>query len=253
MSIVELSGVSKEYDGQEIFSNIHLTIESGEMVAITGESGKGKTTLLNIMGLITKKDKGELSIFGVKNPDIHSKTSMLLRREKIGYLFQNYGLVDDETVFWNLMLAVEYKRIEKKKKKEKVERLLQEFDLIYLKEKMVYQLSGGEQQRVAIVRLILQESELIFADEPTASLDAANEKNIMEYLKQLNIEGKTIVVVTHNKNILHYFTRVINLNDLLNQFPQPIDLSEPSHLICPKESNGHQVSLSIDCRTEQVD
>ncbi len=226
MSIIKLAGVSKKYDGNEIFSDIHLSIELGEMVAIIGESGKGKTTLLNIMGLITKKDEGDLTICGVKNPTIHSKSSMLLRREKIGYLFQNYGLVDDETVLWNLMLALEYKKDNKKTKKEKVNRLLQEFDLIYLKDKMVYQLSGGEQQRIAIVRLILQESELIFADEPTASLDADNEKKIMEYLKRLNAEGKTIVVVTHNKNILHYFHRIINLKDLLNRSIDDLDAKE---------------------------
>lgn len=223
MSIIELVGISKKYEGQEIFSDIHLSIESGEMVAITGESGKGKTTLLNIMGLITKRDEGDLSICGIKNPNIHSKSSMLLRREKIGYLFQNYGLVDDENVLWNLMLALEYKKMSTRSKKEKIDHLLREFDLTYLKDKMVYQLSGGEQQRVAIIRLILQESELIFADEPTASLDINNEKIIMEYLKQLNTRGKTIVVVTHNKNILHYFTRVINLNELLRQSDSYLD------------------------------
>lgn len=215
MSIIELNGVSKSYEGHKIFSNINLSIESGEMVAIMGESGKGKTTLLNIMGLITKKDEGELTICGIKNPNIHSKESMLLRREKIGYLFQNYGLVDDETVLWNLMLALEYKKSNKKKKIEKIDLLLNKFDLTYLKNKMVYQLSGGEQQRIAIIRLILQESELIFADEPTASLDSNNEKIIMEYLKQLNAKGKTIIVVTHNKGILNYFTKVINLNELV--------------------------------------
>ncbi|GLC89195.1 putative bacteriocin export ABC transporter [Lysinibacillus piscis] len=214
MAIVELTNVSKKYDGQEIFSNIHLTIEYGEMVAITGESGTGKTTLLNLMGLITKKDDGELIVCNVKNPHIHSKAAMLLRREKIGYLFQNYGLVDDETVLWNLMLALAYKKGNKKNKNEKIEQLLHEFNLTYLKNKMVYQLSGGEQQRIAIIRLILQESELIFADEPTASLDTNNEKVIMDYLQQLNIAGKTIVVVTHSKRILNYFTRVINLNEL---------------------------------------
>lgn len=217
MSIIELVGVSKKYEGQEIFSDINLSIESGEMVAITGESGMGKTTLLNIMGLITKKNEGELTICGIKNPNIHSKSSMLLRRNKIGYLFQNYGLVDDETVIWNLMLALGYKSIGKKVKKERIDHLLKEFDLTHIKDKMVYQLSGGEQQRIAIIRLILQESELIFADEPTASLDADNERKIMKYLKQLNAEGKTIVVVTHNKDILKYFNRVINLNDLLKK------------------------------------
>lgn len=138
----------------------------------------------------------------------------MFRREKIGYLFQNYGLVDDETVKWNLNLALEYKKLSKKEKIEKIDVLLNEFKLSHLKEKMVYQLSGGEQQRIALIRLILQESDLILADEPTASLDAENEKVILQYLEQLNKKGKTIVVVTHNQDILPYFSRVIRLHEL---------------------------------------
>lgn len=214
MAVLELINVTKQYGKEEILSNINVVIEEGEMVAITGESGKGKTTLLNIMGLITTKNKGDLFLYGQKNPSIHSKSAMMLRRERIGYLFQNYGLVDDETVNWNLNLALAYKKINKKTKIEKISTLLKEFGLYYLKDKIVYQLSGGEQQRIAMIRLILQESDLILADEPTASLDSENERIIWEYLKHLNNNGKTIVVVTHNKNILHYFSRVISLSNL---------------------------------------
>lgn len=214
MEIIKLVNVSKAYEKEEVLSNVNLTVENGEMIAITGESGKGKTTLLNIIGLITKKDKGDLLLFGTKNPSIHSKEAMMFRREKIGYLFQNYGLVDDETVKWNLNLALEYKKLSKKEKIEKIDVLLNEFKLSHLKEKMVYQLSGGEQQRIALIRLILQESDLILADEPTASLDAENEKVILQYLEQLNKKGKTIVVVTHNQDILPYFSRVIRLHEL---------------------------------------
>ncbi|MBO1625261.1 bacteriocin ABC transporter ATP-binding protein [Bacillus cereus] len=214
MEIIKLVNVSKTYEKEEVLSNVNLTVENGEMIAITGESGKGKTTLLNIIGLITKKDKGDLLLFDTKNPSIHSKEAMMFRREKIGYLFQNYGLVDDETVKWNLNLALEYKKLSKKEKIEKIDVLLNEFKLSHLKEKMVYQLSGGEQQRIALIRLILQESDLILADEPTASLDAENEKVILQYLEQLNKKGKTIVVVTHNQDILPYFSRVIRLHEL---------------------------------------
>lgn len=213
MGIIQISNVSKKYGKQEILSNINLNINKGEMIAILGESGKGKTTLLNIIGLITKKDKGDIYLFDKKNPSINSKSSMRLRREKIGYLFQNYGLIDDETVRWNLNLALEYKKLSKKQRAVKIDNILKEFNLSYLKEKMVYELSGGEQQRIALIRLILQDSELILADEPTASLDSENEQIILNYLQNLNSKGKTIIVVTHNKEILSYFSRIINLKD----------------------------------------
>ncbi|KGX85560.1 putative bacteriocin export ABC transporter [Pontibacillus litoralis] len=214
MSVIKLEQVCKYFNKEAILSNVYLQIEAGEMVAITGDSGSGKTTLLNIIGLITKKDEGDLWLFNEKNPPIHSKTSMLLRREKIGYLFQNYGLVEDESVKWNLQLALEYKKLSKKEKLEQIDNLLKQFNLCHLKDKYVYQLSGGEQQRIAVIRLILQESDLILADEPTASLDDDNEKMILDYLQQLHQQGKTIVVVTHNRAILDYFTRVISLHEL---------------------------------------
>ncbi|KIL48373.1 putative bacteriocin export ABC transporter [Jeotgalibacillus campisalis] len=212
MAVIELTNITKSYGKEEVLSDINLSIERGEMVAIIGKSGKGKTTLLNIMGLITPQNKGELSVWGQKNPSLNSKTTMMLRREKIGYLFQNFGLVEDETVEWNLNLALEYKKLNKKSKAEKISLLLEEFNLPHLANKKIYQLSGGEQQRIAIIRLILQGSSLILADEPTASLDAENEGIIMKYLKQLNEQGKTIVVVTHNRDILSYFSRIIDLS-----------------------------------------
>lgn len=214
MEVLKIDNLAKSYGKNIVFSGVNLTVNKGDMLAITGESGKGKTTLLNIMGLITKKDSGNIVIYNKVNPHINSNESMLLRRKNIGYLFQNFGLVDDETVFWNLNLALEYKKISKKERIKKIDDLLKRFDLSYLKTKKIYQLSGGEQQRIAILRLILQDSDLILADEPTASLDCENEKIVMEYLKELNTSGKTIIVVTHNMDILNYFTRVIDISDL---------------------------------------
>lgn len=214
MEVLKIDNLAKSYGKNIVFSGVNLTVNKGDMLAITGESGKGKTTLLNIIGLITKKDSGNIVIYNKVNPHINSNESMLLRRKNIGYLFQNFGLVDDETVFWNLNLALEYKKISKKERIKKIDDLLKRFDLSYLKTKKIYQLSGGEQQRIAILRLILQDSDLILADEPTASLDCENEKIVMQYLKELNTSGKTIIVVTHNMDILNYFTRVIDISDL---------------------------------------
>lgn len=214
MEVLKLQNISKYYDKEPVLSNLNFSVNEGEMVAIIGSSGRGKTTLLNIMGLISEKNSGNIILYNHKDPSINSRVAMLLRRNKIGYLFQNYGLVDDETVYWNLKLALEYKKYSKHEKISKINDLLRSFNLEYIKDKKVYQLSGGEQQRIAIIRLILQDSSLILADEPTASLDKDNQKIIMDYLKSLNIKGKTIIVVTHNKDILNYFTRIVNLNDL---------------------------------------
>ncbi len=176
-----------------------------------GESGKGKTTLLNIIGLISDKSGGDITIYDYNNPRINSKESMLLRRNKIGYLFQNYGLIDDESVLWNLKLALTYKKMSKKEKNDKIDNLLNEFNILKLKNKKVYQLSGGEQQRIALIRLILQESNLILADEPTGSLDEENRNFVISVLKKLNDGGKTIIIVTHDSYVGSQCERIVNI------------------------------------------
>ena len=211
MNVLTLKNISKEFDNNLVLSNINLTVESGEMIAIMGESGHGKTTLLNIIGLISNKSSGDITIYNSINPNISSKEAMLFRRNKIGYLFQNYGLIDDESVLWNLKLALAYKKISKKEKINKIDKLLEEFNILKLRNKKVYQLSGGEQQRIAIIRLILKESDLILADEPTGSLDSENRNFIMSSLKNLNKTGKTIIIVTHDPYVASNCEKVINI------------------------------------------
>lgn len=211
VSIIKLEGVSKSFQDKEVVRALSLEVEQGEMVSIVGKSGKGKSTLLNMIGLISEKTNGNLYICGKKNVKIHSKEAMMLRREKIGYLFQNYALADDETVLWNLELALVYKNITKSEKQDRINYILKKLGLLELKKMPVYKLSGGEQQRVAIARLILQESELILADEPTGSLDAENRDLIIEQLKQLKKKGKTVVIVTHDSYVAKACDRVINL------------------------------------------
>ena len=138
---------------------------------------------------------------------------MILRRYTIGYLFQNYGLIEDESVLWNLKLALEYKKIKKKEKLKLIDKYLKQFELTDMLDKKVYQLSGGEQQRIAIIKLILQGSQIILADEPTSGLDKENESIVMKLLKELNENGITIIMVTHNMNLLDCFSRVINVEN----------------------------------------
>jgi putative ABC transport system ATP-binding protein len=211
MEVVKFDNICKEFKENSVIENISFSIQDGEMVAIMGKSGKGKTTLLNIMGLILKPSHGDLYLFNQKNVDINSKQAMLLRRHKIGYLFQSYGLVEDETVKWNLNIALEYKKLSKKERGYKIEEALKILHLEGLIEKYVYKLSGGEQQRIAMLKLYLQESQFILADEPTGSLDEENQDVIIQMLKDFNNEGKTIVIVTHDSRVAQACSRIIKL------------------------------------------
>ena len=213
MSLITLKNIKKQYGkDQVLFENLSLEIEKGEFVGLVGKSGAGKTTLLNIIGLITDISAGTITIDGHQNVSINSKSAMILRRYTIGYLFQNYGLIEDESVLWNLKLALEYKK-KKKEKLKLIDKYLKQFELTDMLDKKVYQLSGGEQQRIAIIKLILQGSRIILADEPTSGLDKENESIVMKLLKELNENGITIIMVTHNMNLLDCFSRVINVEN----------------------------------------
>lgn len=194
-----------------IFDNFSLEIQTGEFVAITGYSGCGKSTLLNIIGLLEDFDSGELIIDGDINVRPNSNFANKILREKIGYLFQNFALVDDETVQYNLKFALKYLNGSKKEKRYKMGKALAQVGLKGYSDRKVYELSGGEQQRVAIARIMLKPSKIILADEPTGSLDEKNRDIVMHLLKILNSQGKTIVLVTHDKLVAQQCGRVIPL------------------------------------------
>lgn len=210
--ILLLKGISKKYDNNEVLSGVNLSVMSGDMIAIVGESGRGKTTLLNIIGLIINPSDGEYLINGKQIKNIDSREAMMIRRNYIGYLFQNYGLVEDETVEWNIKLAFSYKKMKNKEKNDEVLFYLQKFGLENSLKKKVYQLSGGEQQRVALIRLMIKDTPIILADEPTGSLDKNNRDLIMEELIKFNKTGKTIIIVTHDNEVANMCKRKIDLN-----------------------------------------
>lgn len=205
--MIKLRNISKSYGKQSIFNNFSIEIKENEFVVITGKSGSGKTTLINLLSGLDKPDKGEIEINGIINPK--GRKLLLLRRKIFGYIFQNYGLMDDETVNKNLMLSKAYNR---QWRNEDMEQALNMtgLDKDILKKK-VCELSGGEQQRVAIARVILKQSNIIFADEPTGNLDDENTNMVIDIFKQLKQKGKTIVCVTHNKRIAGEADRVIQL------------------------------------------
>lgn len=211
MNIIELKNITKYYGNKLILDKFNLNVKSGEMIAIKGISGKGKSTLLNVIGLIESFDDGELIIHGVSGLTPTSKGAPKMIREKIGYLFQNFALIDNSTVEYNLNIAMEYIKISSDEKHKKVIKALSNVALQGYENRKVYELSGGEQQRVSIARLMLKPCDIILADEPTGSLDEKNRDNILNLLKYLNGKGKTIIIVTHDEYVTNICTRVVSL------------------------------------------
>lgn len=211
MTMIKLKNVNKAYGNKMVLNDISIEIKEREFVAITGVSGSGKSTLLNIIGLLEKIDKGSVLIEGEDSimPNTFKATKIL--REKISYLFQNFALIDEENVENNLKLALRYVKANKKEKIKKISDALIQVGLEGYEKRRIYELSGGEQQRVAIARIILKPGKIILADEPTGSLDEDNSKRVIELLREINNAGKTIVLVTHDKNVSASCDRVISL------------------------------------------
>ncbi|KEI08649.1 bacteriocin ABC transporter ATP-binding protein [Clostridium sp. K25] len=207
--IIKLVNVKKKFGSHAIFENLNLNVEENDFVAIVGKSGKGKTTLLNMIGCIEPITSGEINVCGIKNPNINKKSGSQLLRNKISFLFQNYALVDDETVNFNLDIALRFTKSSKSEKATLKKDALKMVGLSGYESRKVYELSGGEQQRIAIARAILKPSNLVLADEPTGSLDPENTDIVLKLLSKMNEMGKTIMVVTHDSTVADYCKRKI--------------------------------------------
>lgn len=210
-NIIELKNIKKSFGNKQVFDNLNLEVKKGEMLAIVGESGKGKTTLLNIIGLIEKADSGDIIINNIKNPSINKSDGIKILREDITFLFQNFALIDEKDVKYNLQIALRYVNKSKKEKNDLLKKALKEVGLEHYLDNKIYQLSGGEQQRVAIARALLKPSKIILADEPTGSLDEKNKEKVLELLFKLKELGKTIIVVTHDLDLADRCDRVYKL------------------------------------------
>ncbi len=202
---------NKKYNDNQIFKNFNCEINENEMVAIKGMSGSGKTTLLNIIGLLDNDYKGNIIINGVDVSNLNRKKREQFIRENISYLFQNYALIDDESIKDNLMLALEYVKMNKTEKKDLIKKTLKKVGIEKDINEKIYSLSGGEQQRVSLARTLLKPSKLILADEPTGNLDESNRNDIIKILLEMQKKGKTIIIVTHDNVVAQNCNTVIEI------------------------------------------
>ena len=213
--MIELKRISKNYGHKVIFSDLSLTLESGKLIALVGPSGAGKTTLLNLIGLLDLDYQGKILVDGVDTKALNSKQRMLFIRNRINYLFQDYALVENLTVKDNLLLALEYCKMSKNEKLQEITQALEKVDLSESLDHKVYELSGGEQQRVALARTMIKPGKIILADEPTGNLDEGNKQKVFSLLESLRSPDRTIIIVTHDKQLAGNSDLVITLNDEL--------------------------------------
>ncbi len=203
--MITVKNLCKKFDDNVIFDNFNITIETGEFVVFAGDSGCGKTTLLNIVGGLETPDSGEILVDG-KNI-FKRKNHREYFLNKAGFLFQNFALVENKTVRENLLFVPKKNRTDLT-----IKEVLEAVGIPDKVNEKVYKLSGGEQQRVALARLLLKKCDIILADEPTGSLDSNNADAVLNILHKMNEQGRTVIVVTHSEKIIKSEKKVVLLN-----------------------------------------
>lgn len=197
----------------KVLKGVDLSISKGEFVCIFGESGSGKSTLLNILGLLDDATIGTYKLDGVDIRKLSKKESAFIRNQKIGFVFQAYHLIPELNALENLVVPLGYAGMRKKEREKIAYELLTEFGIDDFEKKHVSQMSGGEQQRIAIMRAIINKPQILLADEPTGNLDKENSQTIINLFERLNKQGMTIVMVTHDTSLAKYGTRVVHVED----------------------------------------
>lgn len=215
--LIKIRNLTKIYKMGEnevrALDGINLDIEKGEFVSIVGQSGSGKTTLMNIIGCLDVKTSGEYFLNGIDTSKLSDNQLADLRCSEIGFVFQNFNLLQKMTALENVELPMIYKGVSTKERRQRAEMLL---EMVGLKERMHHrpnELSGGQQQRVAIARALANNPHLILADEPTGNLDSKSGSEIMKIIKELNERGNTVVLITHDPNIAAQAKRIVRIKD----------------------------------------
>ena len=196
-----------------VLKGIDLNIEKGEMVAIMGSSGSGKSTLLNIIGILDEHDSGEYSLDDVEIRNLNEKLAAKYRNKFLGFVFQSFNLINFKNAVENVALPLYYQGLGRKERLEKAMFHLEKVGLKDWAKHLPSELSGGQKQRVAIARALASEPKLLLADEPTGALDSTTSTEIMQFLQQLNDEGRTLLIVTHETDIANMCKRIVKLKD----------------------------------------
>lgn len=214
MQLIKTENLIKNYQSINVLRQINITIEQGEFVGIMGKSGSGKSTLLKILGMIETLSGGTVFYKGKNIEKMNNNESARIRREEFGFVFQEFFLMESLNVLENVMLPFFISRRADSAGKEKARDLLEKFEIRKLENKMPNELSGGEKQRVAICRALVNDPQIIFADEPTGNLDSKSGKIVIDALRKINRDfGKTIIMVTHDPQMASYCERILLLKD----------------------------------------
>ncbi|MCI8709661.1 MAG: ABC transporter ATP-binding protein [Dorea sp.] len=214
MELIRTENVVKNYGSTEVLKGVSLNIREREFVGIMGKSGSGKTTLLKILGMTEPVTDGELMYRGKRAQELSDKESARIRREELGFVFQEFFLMDSLDILENVMLPLLISKDADGRGKKKAAMLMERFGIRELAEKMPCELSGGERQRTAICRALINDPQLVLADEPTGSLDSKSGKTVIDSLGKINRElGKTIIMVTHDPWMASHCSRVVLLKD----------------------------------------
>jgi putative ABC transport system ATP-binding protein len=215
--MLEIKNLNKSYkmgdSSLHVLKGIDLYAKSGEMVAIMGSSGSGKSTLLNIIGILDEADSGDYILDGVEIKNLNEKKAANYRNRFLGFVFQSFNLINYKNAMENVALPLYYQGLKRKERQEKAMFHLEKVGLADWAKHLPSELSGGQKQRVAIARALASEPKLLLADEPTGALDTTTSSEIMQFLQQLNDEGKTILLVTHEEDIAQMCKRIVRLRD----------------------------------------